>query len=64
MAFRVDKDLDLQDLVQTRLVYKVEVGHNNVWICKAINKDRKTSLAKCKSKEILGKEKLKKKRRG
>ena len=53
LAVCVDEDLDLQDLVQTCLVYKVEVGHSNVCIYKAINKDKKKSLAKCKSKEIF-----------
>ena len=50
----MDKDLNLQDLVQTLLVYEVKVGHSNVWVYKTIKKDRKISLAKCKSKEIFG----------
>ena len=41
MAVRVDEDLGLQDLIQTCLVYKVEVGHSSVWVCKAINKDKR-----------------------
>ena len=53
LAVRVDKDLSLQDLVQTLLVYKTEVRHSSVWVCKTINKDKKTLLAKCESKEIL-----------
>ena len=53
LAVRVDKDLGLQNLVQTLLVYKAEVGHNSVWVCKTIKKDKKASLVKCESKEIL-----------
>ena len=41
LAVYVDKDLSLQDLVQTCLIYKAEVGHSSVWVCKAINKDKK-----------------------
>ena len=41
LAVKVDKDLGFQDLVQTLLVYEVEVGHNSVWICKTIKKDKR-----------------------
>ena len=60
LAIYVDEDLGLQDLVQTCLIYKDEVGHSSVWVCKAINNDPKRkkkknhSLVKCKSKEIFG----------
>ena len=49
LAVRVDKDLGLQNLVQTLLVYKAEVGHSSMWVCKTIKKDKK------KKKNIVGK---------
>ena len=61
----MDEDLGLQDLVKIILVHEIEVRHNSVWVCKTIKKDKKISLAKCKSKEIFWyKQKLKKKKRG
>ena len=42
----MDEHLGLQNLVQTRLVHKIEVRHNGVLICRTMEKNRKISLAK------------------
>ena len=46
LAVRAYEHLDLQDLVQTRLVHEIEVRHNSVLICRTMKRNRKISLAK------------------
>ena len=46
LTIYVDEHLDLQDLVQTLLVNKTEVGHSSVFIWEIIERNRKTLLAK------------------
>ena len=50
----MNEHLDLQNFFQTLSVYESEVGLSSAWVCKITKKDRKTSLAKCESKRILG----------
>ena len=47
----MDEDLGLQDLVQTCMVHKIEVG---LEACGFAKPSTKKSLAKCKSKVIFG----------
>ena len=46
LAICMYKHLYLQDLVQTLLVNKTEVGHSSVFIWEIIERNRKTLLAK------------------
>lgn len=50
----MNEDLGLQDIVQALFVYKAEVGHNSVWVCRIIRRDRKVTLVQYKLKEIFG----------
>ena len=50
----MNEHLGLQNFVQTILIYEIKVGLSSAWVYKITKKDRKTSLAKCKLKKILG----------